>query len=306
MKGHYFDDDDLVQEEDKAYINPDAHKSTYLCSTTPPFTPIKVKKDFGHRNGRLGNALFPQRQLPIASRIPLKVQEKGKRRLFKEEDALPSKPTSTFDDVLGDYISLKDPIGLLVIDFLPSIETLALLDHVGRRRDQLFLKPTRVFRDVLAAHMMATNIADDIAGNNDGVAKAELLGRPTLKSMNGISTGPTLIDLSSDDNDDNYKIVYSIPGTSVQHTGGKMSPPIRSIASVVVKMEPSSPREPNSPSLWGDVTTQEEASESMTIICGASLSIHQRQWHILRPTSHLHSLQPIRIAAQSNVLLYCQ
>lgn len=45
----------------------------------------------------------------------------------------------------------------------------------------------------------------------------------------------------------------------MQHTGGKMNPPVRSKATIMIKTEPTSPREPKSPTLSGDVPTLEEA-----------------------------------------------
>lgn len=184
------------------------------------------------------------------------MQKKGKRRFFKEEDDLLPQPSFKFDAFLGDYISLKDLVGLPTTNFLPSIETLALLDRAGRRHDQAFMQPVPMLQGVPAVDIVAKKSADNIAGDSNGAVEAVVLGCLPLKNSNG----PTPIDISSDNNNDECKIMYNIPGSSMQRTGGKMNPPVRSIANIVVKTKPSSPWEPNSPILWGDVITQEEGT----------------------------------------------
>lgn len=59
VKGRYFNDDGLVQEENEPFIDAGAHQSTVLKVSTPPFTLVKVERDFRPRNRRLGNSLFP-------------------------------------------------------------------------------------------------------------------------------------------------------------------------------------------------------------------------------------------------------
>lgn len=186
-----------------------------MRSRTPPFTPVKIEKDFGPRNSRLGSALFPQRQSTPIVRIPVEVEEKGKRRIFEEEDLPPVKSSLTFDSSLGDYIPLVDPMGLPLSNYLPSIDTLALLDRVGRRWDQSTMEPTTVQKHSIVADVEGDKIVDGGANLSDGAAKAVLLGRPPFKTPHAICIGPTLIDLNFDDNEDDCKIVYSIPGSSV-------------------------------------------------------------------------------------------
>lgn len=56
---HYFDEDDIVQDEDKAFIDVGAHKSMYLREISPSFTLVKVERNFGQRKNHLKKSLFP-------------------------------------------------------------------------------------------------------------------------------------------------------------------------------------------------------------------------------------------------------
>lgn len=112
---------------------------------------------------------------PPSSRIPLEVQEKGKRRFFEDEDDLPPPPTLMFKYAFLDYIPLKDPISLPKTDFLPSTETLALLDR-ARRRDKPFVEAVPVMKVVVADNSVADKNGVDCVANSDGATKAVMIG----------------------------------------------------------------------------------------------------------------------------------
>lgn len=47
VRGRYFDDDGLVQDENKTFIDLDAQPASYMKEPSPPFTLVKVEKGFG-------------------------------------------------------------------------------------------------------------------------------------------------------------------------------------------------------------------------------------------------------------------
>lgn len=58
VRGHYFADDNLIQDEQEAFIDLDQQMTTYVCSKNAPFTLVKVECDFGICNRKLGEPYF--------------------------------------------------------------------------------------------------------------------------------------------------------------------------------------------------------------------------------------------------------
>lgn len=87
-KGRYFDDNGLVHDENKEFVDADVHSSTYIKSLVAPFMPVKMENIFGKCNDNLGTALFPQR-FPPGSVANKGADPKGKRKLFEIEPLAP-------------------------------------------------------------------------------------------------------------------------------------------------------------------------------------------------------------------------
>lgn len=87
--------------------------------------------------------------------------------LVKEED-LPLVPCIKFDGKLDDYISIVDLVGLPNLDFLPSIEALALLDRVGRSKSKVFGKSTPLYKLEPQLDIGGEKPSASIGGDSDG------------------------------------------------------------------------------------------------------------------------------------------
>lgn len=136
-----------------------------------------------------------------------------------------------------------------MIDSLPTVEALAMVDHRGRSCIPQARKPA-VLYDVEEETIDMANTtldADELANGSDGEADAVLKEGATMKNRRRKTTTGKVVNLTSEDSDDDSAIVYSISGSSVQRTQGYLKPQVTSICSVVVKIEPKSPRAPNSP-----------------------------------------------------------
>lgn len=136
----------------------------------------------------------------------------------------------SFDDVLGDYIPLVDPIPLPTTDFLPSSNALALYDRIGRKQSTPSIQDPVLFDIVDEDKMDADVEANDNEGNNDGATEAILEEGATIKRHRSKQPVVPVIDIQSDSSDDDLSIVCSVPGSSVQRTRGKFRPRVHSIA----------------------------------------------------------------------------
>lgn len=102
------------------------------------------------------------------------VHDNGKCKMFEVEPlGSPSKLPLTFDDSFGNYISLVDPGSLLITNFLPSTDSMALTDRMGRSHNTTPYEGLKI---------LTKNVAEDIvARDSDGVADAILDKGVTMK-----------------------------------------------------------------------------------------------------------------------------
>lgn len=178
----------------------------------------------------------------------------GEAQLFNEEPIdTTHKPPLTFDDTLGEYISLVDPISLPTFDFLPSTDAMALIERRGKSCNIPTSNGLILYELEEAINITTADAAEDIwAGESDCAADAILEERVVMKRQTAKWLAPDLIDLGSDSSDDECAIVYSILGIGVKRSGSSTHSPVKSTTTLVVKREPTSPRCPYSPSVWGD------------------------------------------------------
>lgn len=210
---------------------------------------MKVEADFGRRNINLGTTLFsPRFPKPVVTRVG--ALEKGKQKLFDVELlAPPLQPSLKFDNSLGDYILLIDPLPFPTTNFLPSTEALALIDRRGRNMN---IPDADIPSN---GNMLLDEDDGDKEGTQSkGVVEVILEEGITMQRHTTKQPKAIVIDLDSD-SDNDCSIDFSVLGMSVT------CPPVQSITSVVVKKEPISPEAPGLPTLWGDFVSPKDAHE---------------------------------------------
>lgn len=157
--------------------------------------------------------------------------------------AAPSKPPLTFDDDLENYILVVDPSLLPTTNFLSSTNAIALTDNKGRNMNIPIVHLPVLYYIAKGVDMLIDDgdgkgvggPSDGDGGHRDGAAKAIL--KEGISMQRKTTKRPTIgvIDMGSNNLDDNCSIVFSIPKIAITQTGGNCDPLVQSVSNIVVK-----------------------------------------------------------------------
>lgn len=141
----------------------------------------------------------------------------------------------SFNDTFVDFIPLVDPSPLPTTNFFPTTNALALYDRLGNKCSVPSSGNAMLFDIDEGDEEEAADDEDGPGGESDGAAEAILQEGVTMQRQTSKRPAVPVIDIGSDSSDDDMKIVYSVPGSSVTWTGGTFRPRVHSVWNVVVK-----------------------------------------------------------------------
>lgn len=172
----------------------------------------------------------------------------------------PPKTPLYFNDKFEEYVSLVDPSSMPTTDFLPTTDSLSLHDRLGTNRS-IPTKNGGILYEVDDEDVLLESADPDLhdGADSEGAADATLEEGATMKRRKSKPPPPPLIVLDSDSFDDDCTIICSVPGSTVARSRGPFHPPLHSVTDIVVKKEPIDIGAPNSPTLWGDFDSPEDA-----------------------------------------------